>query len=220
MSSSISVMDSVISALGLTSIDAGNPRTPLFFATTVPVIGRPKPEGSLRGTPLAVLPPLEEPDDFIQHHLNSQPTPFGSDRAAIHGAQPSSNSRHCPCPALAMQSVPDQARSTPLWMMVPKWDQGAPYETVRREEGRRLAWSALQLVSGDIAVRIPSGAPLLDLKLVKPQNVSYIRLDTAKGGATNVPFRRLGSLLCCILARAYIPNTRTSMLYIQAKSES
>ncbi|KAG8946589.1 hypothetical protein FRC04_011567 [Tulasnella sp. 424] len=182
MTASLVLLDNVIKVLGLTCIDAENPRSPIFVEYAVPALGRCAPEAGTSEPshhPLR-LTHLQHTQNFPQvvYHTTTQPTPFDSYRDVAH-YPPVSASAGCPCQALSLGSAvtPAIRSSTPLWLLSPKWDAydvNRDYAEIRREESRRLVWSTLTIVGGDRSARLALEQPQLDLHLAKPENYALL----------------------------------------------
>lgn len=182
MTASLVLLDNVIRVLGLTCIDADNPRSPIFLEYAVPALGRCFPEAGTNqpsNHPLR-LTHLQHTQNFPQivYHTTTQPTPFDNYRDVSH-YPPVSASAGCPCQALSLGScaTPTVRGSTPLWMLTPKWDAydvNLDYGEIRKEESRRLVWSTLTLVGGDRGARLALEQPQLDLHLAKPENYALL----------------------------------------------
>jgi hypothetical protein len=85
----------------------------------------------------------------------------------------SNGSRHCSCetsPMTAIGNAPGQTPSSSLGC-APGWDPNWSAAEIRREESRRLCWSALTLVAAHTADCAAVRGKPLDLYLIKPSNV-------------------------------------------------
>lgn len=190
MASATFQLDNIIHVLGLTKVDADSEGTaPRFVEGSPPVMGRQR--GTRAASPERLLHseggrPGERAGKYIQYHSTPHPTPFDSHRdlsvttttTTTTTSSPTSltaprsqttttttttTTKQCACTSISMSSAPDQARSTPLWLMTPKWEVGASEAEYRREEARRLVWSAMTLIGGDLAARAARGEEISDL---------------------------------------------------------
>ncbi|KZS98636.1 hypothetical protein SISNIDRAFT_472465 [Sistotremastrum niveocremeum HHB9708] len=64
--------------------------------------------------------------------------------------------------------------TSPIWNCAPDWDPRWSLADVRREESRRLCWSALTLVAAHTADCAAFGRKPLDLELIKPSNYALL----------------------------------------------
>ncbi|KAG8993319.1 hypothetical protein FRB94_001764 [Tulasnella sp. JGI-2019a] len=188
MQSAMMLLDNVIRALGLTSIDAMDPRAPVFSANTVPALGRPRPNGTRDYTrqlgysidSSAPYPPSTVSPGVVKYQAAAFPTPFDNWRSPVdqpryskanHGLK---GSERCPCEALSFARSPEVARSTPTWTDMPRWAPDATWAEIRKEEARRLVWSAVIMLGCDAAARQAGGLPQLDLHISNPENFALL----------------------------------------------
>ncbi|KAG9033439.1 hypothetical protein FRB95_014805 [Tulasnella sp. JGI-2019a] len=189
MQSAITLLDNVIRALGLTSLDATDPRVPTFASNEVPALGRPTPNGAREQALqldysssmdfLSTSPPTTLRVAPVKHQVGVLPTFFNCRRSSvdqthIRSDHDSGKASTCPCEALSLAGSPDMLRSTPTWTPMPRWALNATTSEVQREEGRRLVWSALVMLGPDAAARQASGMPQLDLHISKPENLALL----------------------------------------------
>lgn len=77
---------------------------------------------------------------------------------------------HCSCtPSHHLPS--GETSPAAVWNCAPDWDPHWSLPEVRKEESRRLCWSALTLVAAHTADCAAFGRKPLDLELIKPSNV-------------------------------------------------
>ncbi|KAG8996572.1 hypothetical protein FRB93_000714 [Tulasnella sp. JGI-2019a] len=198
MESSMILLDNVIRVLGLTRLDAGNPRAPVFAPGAVPALGRPLPAGQTyypscdHGSPASssslqsLLQAGQPSRNLIHYQPTTQPTPFDLCRAERrvvshpHSSQSIAASGQnlsvetCPCHALSLAGSPEAQKCTPLWLSTPQWDPGASLAELQREESRRLVWASVMMFGSDAAARLALGMPQLDLHTAKPENFALL----------------------------------------------
>ncbi|KAG9033426.1 hypothetical protein FRB95_014792 [Tulasnella sp. JGI-2019a] len=147
-----SSMDNVIRALGLTSLDAMDPRVPMFAPDDVPALGRPPPNGGREhapkldySSPMGLLPESPPPGPssgttLMRHQATALSSPYNNWQSLM--GQPSENGSSdvasCPCQALSLLKSPEALRCTPTWASMPRWTPNATSAEIRKEEGRRL----------------------------------------------------------------------------------
>ncbi|KAG8853246.1 hypothetical protein FRB96_008330 [Tulasnella sp. 330] len=202
MESAILMLDSVIRCLGLTSIDAMDPRAPTFTPNTVPALGRPLPNGTKDGSIRSVLTKASTnltifhssrsstPSALAKYHATPLTTPFGNwqpqvDQSRLNAGHGSVVSERCPCDALSLATSPEAARSTPTWTGMPRWAPDASWGEIKKEEARRLVWCSVIMLGCDAAVRQASGRPQLDLFVSKPEN--YALLYSGEDNYSSLP---------------------------------
>lgn len=174
------MLDNVICALGLTSIDLNNHRSARFAPRAVPALGRPQPEGyggiALEPTSSASLElhvqNHEHTRPAIIYQSTTQPTPFDLYRSLGTNNPSGAIRKGCPCHALSLAVTPEAVKGTPMWLCTPKWDANASWAEIKKEEARRLVWSTITLVSGDASARLALGFRQLNLHISRPENVS------------------------------------------------
>ncbi|KAG8854816.1 hypothetical protein FRB96_007345 [Tulasnella sp. 330] len=190
MQSSIHCLDAVIHTLGLTSIDATDPRVATYIADTVPSVersllnSRKDQTHQLRysgiGTELVTPSPglfdksLVAPIRLTKYDAAVMRTPFNNWRNPIDpvvGQEPEPSAR-CRCRDFSLASTPEVLRSTPSWTFLPRWAPNASLAEIRREEARRLVWSTIIMLGCDAFARQAAGIPQLDLHISRPENAS------------------------------------------------
>ncbi|KAG9006093.1 hypothetical protein FRB94_000998 [Tulasnella sp. JGI-2019a] len=207
MQSAISLLDNVIRALGLTSLDAINPRTPTFISNEVPALTCRLPSGAREqalqfgySSRMGLLPRL--PTALSSPSSASakcqpivSPTPFDNwqspaDQPPVKSDHESGDTSICPCEELSLARSPGALRPTLSSMPRLRWAPDATPAEIRMEEGRRLVWSALIMLGADAAAKQAGGMPQLDLHVSKPENLAllfpgednYTQLDTKYSG--------------------------------------
>ncbi|KAG9028558.1 hypothetical protein FRB95_006339 [Tulasnella sp. JGI-2019a] len=186
--SAIYLLDNVICALGLTSLDATNPRAALFAPNVVPALGRPPSNcakyqaatftpSSVMGYPPTPPPtPLSSRGALARYQATILQTPFDN---PLDQPQPQNNHGlgdviTCLCQSLSLGRSTDVLRFTPLWDAMPRWVPNMTWADIRKEEGRRLVWSALGMLGQDAAMRQASAIPQQDLHVTKQENFALL----------------------------------------------
>ncbi|KAG8995034.1 hypothetical protein FRB93_001224 [Tulasnella sp. JGI-2019a] len=186
--SAISLLDNVICALGLTSLDATNPHAAMFAPNVVPALGRPPSScakhqaATFISSSVMDYPPTPSPTSLssrgalARYQATILQTPFDNPVD-----QPQSQNNHglddittCPCQSLSLSRSPDVLRFTPLWDAMPRWVPNATWAEIRKEEGRRLVWSSLGMLGMDTAARQASAMPQQDLHVTKQENFALL----------------------------------------------
>ncbi|KAG8999349.1 hypothetical protein FRB94_006212 [Tulasnella sp. JGI-2019a] len=186
----MTLLDNVIRALGLTSIDATDPRANMFVHGIVPTLKRPPQNGARhQAAALVYNPIMDHPqtppsispsfNTTSKYQAPTLPTMFNNlqspiDQPHLRPDHESENVSSCPCEYLSLARNPDVLRCTPTWGSIPRWAPNATWAEIRKEEGRRLVWSALVMLGQDAAVRQASGMPQLDLYVSKPENIALL----------------------------------------------
>ncbi|KAG9027376.1 hypothetical protein FRB95_007808 [Tulasnella sp. JGI-2019a] len=187
MQSAMSLLDNVIRALGLTSLDAMDPRVPMFASNDVPALGRPPPNGvreqALKldySSPMDLLPTsLPGPssgETLVRYQATALLSPYNDWKSLVGQSSEngSSDVASCPCRALSLVKSPETLRCTPTWASMPRWAPNATSTEIRKEEGRRLVWNAIILLGSEAAARQAGGIPQLDLYVTKPENLALL----------------------------------------------
>ncbi|OBZ71229.1 hypothetical protein A0H81_08387 [Grifola frondosa] len=134
--SSMAMLDSLIRSLSLTTLDAHDPRVSIFPARLVPTV-----------------PAYSHSEGVSEDHPVSH---------RHHQSDPRLGAQECSCSSYTLgKTWPHVSRCAPLWSSTPAWIDG-PESELRKEECRRLVWSALMLTashssytaaSSDIAIQ-------------------------------------------------------------------
>ncbi|CAE7156896.1 unnamed protein product [Rhizoctonia solani] len=119
--SALIFLDSIIRLLGLTMLDQMDPQAAMFSADRVPTLPLSQP----RGTPSSAGNLLCAPQ-----------------------APPAEGTSTCACHALSIACTTTHGQLTPFWVSSAGWDPNWNEAEIRREESRRLVWSALTLAAG------------------------------------------------------------------------
>ena len=87
----------------------------------------------------------------------------------------SSDTAACFCSLVVIsRTSPTSRKITPGWCSMPGWDQDWSVMETKREEGRRLVWSALILGIGQMNEATVVGERPLDLNMSKPWQVRVL----------------------------------------------
>ncbi|KAG8884786.1 hypothetical protein FRB97_003307 [Tulasnella sp. 331] len=146
--SALLLLDGIIRALGLTYIDAMDPRAPAFTADAVPALGRPDPTARF---------------DSCRSQMDNDSRGFKTSPLA-----------GCPCQRLSLGSSPEARRCTPIWLDMPRWQRDSSFGEIKKEEGRRIVWSSVVMMGVDAGIRLESGDRQLDLHTSKPENFAVL----------------------------------------------
>ncbi|KAG8714331.1 hypothetical protein FRC11_008894, partial [Ceratobasidium sp. 423] len=119
--SALIFLDGIIRLLGLTVLDVMDPQTAVFTADKVPTLALSR----RRGAPSSAGKLLGAPQ-----------------------APASAGTATCACHALSIACTTTHGQLTPFWVSAPGWDPNWNEAEIRREESRRLVWSALTLAAG------------------------------------------------------------------------
>lgn len=81
----------------------------------------------------------------------------------------------CPCDKLSLGSQwPEAHKQVPFWVSTPMWNREWTEGDIKKEECRRVYWSALTLVSGQTSFADAVNWKLQDLFILEPSNVGAI----------------------------------------------
>ncbi|CAE6451542.1 unnamed protein product [Rhizoctonia solani] len=119
--SALIFLDSIIRLLGLTMLDEMDPQAAMFSGDRVPML----PLSQRRDAPSSAGKLLGAPQ-----------------------APPPAGSPTCACHALSIACTTTHGQLTPFWISSAGWDPNWNEAEIRREESRRLVWSALTLAAG------------------------------------------------------------------------
>jgi len=162
MHSSLYILDSILRLLAMTDLDANNPTASKFAPNAVPVM-----EVS-----------SEKYVSTSKRHQNSMFVPSPTQQCAqqqqslVDATIPESR---CPCDKLSLGSQwPEAHKQVPFWVSTPMWNREWSEGEIKREECRRVRWSALMLVSGQTSFADAVNCRVQDLFMVEPSNVGAI----------------------------------------------
>lgn len=145
--SALIFLDGVIRMLGLTVIDVMDPQASVFSADRVPRI------------------PLSQRRD--------KPAPGAVGKFV--GTSQSAPSK-CACHALSIAGTTTHGQLTPFWVSSAGWDPNWNESEIRREESRRLVWSALTVAAGFTAHDAAFAKDPTELHIIDAANVSSLVL--------------------------------------------
>ncbi|KDQ55598.1 hypothetical protein JAAARDRAFT_133685 [Jaapia argillacea MUCL 33604] len=150
-STAIGFLDSIIRALSLTFIDASDPTVSTFSRRSVPIVPRSSHSPHSSSSRYSSISPHSSPKEscscrHFSHLTPSSPVTSGS-----------------PFPT-------DSQQMSYSWSATLGWDPSWSDAEVRKEEGRRVCWSALSLVSGYTAYCVMFQEKPLDLFLIDASN--------------------------------------------------
>ena len=161
--SSLTMLDSLVRSLAMTALDRNEQRVSRFAPRTVPTIA------SNNEYPAAVAA------GHTWNLRSTHPHVPGPSHSYPVVPPPRPSAQHeCICNAYTLGNNWSHAQEhTPLWMMTPAWNEEASDAEVRKEEWRRLIWSAVMMVAGYTSFTAANNLmPTLDLSLMEPSNVS------------------------------------------------
>lgn len=156
--SSLNILDSIIRALTMTHLDSNNPAASRFASSGMPVTdARPVnyfPATEHNPTALSTRQYVQQP------HIPAEPT--------VH-------TPGCSCDELSLgRHWPEAQRQVPLWVATPTWNREWSEGEIKREEYRRLCWSALMLVSGHTSYAAAANWRHSDFFVMEPSNYSIL----------------------------------------------
>jgi hypothetical protein len=152
--SALMFLDGVIRLLGLTVLDVMDPQVSVFSADKVPMI------------------PLSQRRD----NSVTAGKLLGSSPSA-----PAQGSATCVCHALSIACTTTHAQLTPFWVSSAGWDPNWNEAEIRREESRRLVWSALTLAAGFTAHDAAFSKDPTELHIIDAANVCSLFCLQRKG---------------------------------------
>ncbi len=162
MYSSLNVLDSILRLLAMTDLDANNPAASTFSRNAVPVVE----VGSEK---------YVSASKCYQNSMTMQPATqqyVQQQQSVIGNTNPPSS---CPCDKLSLGSQWPEARTqVPFWTSTPMWNREWTEGEIKKEECRRVYWSALMLVSGQTSFADAVNLKLQDLFIVEPSNVGAV----------------------------------------------
>ncbi|KAI0060933.1 hypothetical protein BV25DRAFT_1857983 [Artomyces pyxidatus] len=179
--SSLNILDSVIRVLALTTLDAGNPNVSKYAARSVPALPSQAPSlptyapsNALSNQPYGNASQAYVPSLYsnIEHHHQQThiPAPYAA-TLPVHDR----SSERCGCDSLSLgQNWPEAHEQTPFWAYSPAWNYEWSEGDVRKEECRRLSWSALTLAAGYSSYTAASNGKPLDLFMIEPSNYTLL----------------------------------------------
>lgn len=186
MHSSLNILDSILRLLAMTDLDANNPTASTFARNAVPVVEVSSEKYVSASKCHQNLTSMSSPTQQC-----AQPQ-----QSLIDSTIPESR---CPCDKLSLGSQwPEAHKQVPFWVSTPMWNREWSEGEIKKEEFRRVRWSALMLVSGQTSFADAVNWRTQDLFMVEPSNVSAHPqlIDTqarATHSACSIPFYFRGS---------------------------
>ncbi|KAH9993706.1 hypothetical protein BJV74DRAFT_760416, partial [Russula compacta] len=160
--SSLSILDSIIRSLAMQYLDASNPTASTFVRNDVPIVqvSSENHVSTSQHYPTSMsIPSL--PQQYVQPQ-----------QIAV---APTIRASNCLCNELSLGAQwPEAQEKVPLWVATPMWNREWTEGEIRREECRRLCWSALMLVSGQTSFSEAAKWSHMDLFMVEPSNYSIL----------------------------------------------
>ncbi|KAK7469383.1 hypothetical protein VKT23_003858 [Stygiomarasmius scandens] len=151
--SAITMLDSIIRSLSLTSVDFNDPQASVFTPGEVPAIGTTSAKQ------------WSQPSTAIPGHSFPYPT----------SASTSIGTSGCSCATLTLgKHWPSSLEYAPMWTSTPAWDPSWTEAEVRKESCRRLCWSAISLAAGHVSYAMASHSHGLDLFIADPANFTLL----------------------------------------------
>ncbi|KAI0319632.1 hypothetical protein OF83DRAFT_1054671 [Amylostereum chailletii] len=176
VSAALNILDGILRTLALTYLDVDNPQASGYARHAVPSVSPIQPAYSSTqnyyGTGVN-NPPAQS------HHPFSQMTFSPAHTLAHHPLTSDAHARppatECGCDSLSLGRVhPDAAEQTPLWVATPAWNYEWTEGDIRKEECRRLCWSATMLAAGYSSYFAAIGGKPLDLFIIDPANFNLL----------------------------------------------
>ena len=172
--SAFRVLDSLVRGLGLTTLDAEDPRASIFLPGAVPVV----PDSGLvpacapAAPPRALVPQLHghAEADLLAGYVTEVPGVLGQGDNGGGGA----GKWRCGCGAYALGSAwPRAWQLAPAWATMPMWPEEAGEGALAKEECRRVVWAAMMLtVSHNTKTTAGTDRETQHLYIKDPANVS------------------------------------------------
>jgi hypothetical protein len=160
--SALIMLDNIVQSLNLTSLDAQDETASVYAPRAVPSVSTPM---ATPATNVTVTPP---PAIGLGVSITVPQSSGG-------GQSPSAvRPLDCPCSALSLgQNWQFTAQYTPLWGFTPSWATDWDEAELRKEESRRLVWSALSLTTAHNSHSpSPSEMPI-DFHVIQSHNVRH-----------------------------------------------
>jgi hypothetical protein len=115
---------------------------------------------------------------------NSVPSPFAlfSDHLGQDAIDQGATKRGCSCTDFQLSSTSPSSRTiSPFWVASPGWNEKWDVVETRREEQRRLVWSALAVISGHLSHHNSTKRLTSNFNIAKPWNVGKPHLIVGFG---------------------------------------
>ncbi|KAH9044255.1 hypothetical protein EDB84DRAFT_1587204 [Lactarius hengduanensis] len=172
--SSLNILDSIIRALTMTHLDSDTPAASRFASNGTPVVDA-RLVGYFPATeqhnPSSVLASSSTRQYVQQSHMAIEP--------AIHRSR-------CSCDEVSLgRHWPEAQRQVPLWVATPTWNREWSEGEIKKEECRRLCWSALMLISAHTSYAVAANWRHSDFFVMEPSNVRTL-LNNAPNSSPNL----------------------------------
>ncbi|KAH9066631.1 hypothetical protein EDB87DRAFT_1553684 [Lactarius vividus] len=161
--SSLNILDSIIRALTMTHLDSDSPAASRFASNGMPVVDArsvgyfPAAE---QHNPSSVLTSSSTRQYVQQPHMAVEPI--------IHRSR-------CSCDEVSLgRQWPEAQRQVPLWVATPTWNREWSEGEIKKEECRRLCWSALMLISAHTSYAVAANWSHSDFFVMEPSNYSIL----------------------------------------------
>ncbi|KAI9464587.1 hypothetical protein BJY52DRAFT_1114909 [Lactarius psammicola] len=160
--SSLDILDSIIRALTMTNLDSDSPAASRFASSGMPVVD---------ARPVGYFPTTE-------HNRNSVPTSLSTRQYMQRphmAVDPTIHTSRCSCDELSLgRHWPEVQRQVPLWVATPTWNREWSEGEIKKEECRRLCWSALMLISSHTSYAAAANWRHSDFFVMDPSNYSIL----------------------------------------------
>ncbi|SRR6266852_8069971 len=159
MRSSLNMLDSILRLLAMTDLDANSPTASKFARNGVPVVEVSSEKYvSTHQNPISMPSPTQNGSQTQQSLIDSNVPESG-----------------CHCDKLSLSSQwPEAHKQVPHWVSTPMWNREWTEGEVKKEECRRVCWSALMLVTGQTSFADAVNWRFQDLLILDPSNVGAI----------------------------------------------
>ncbi|KAI6039316.1 hypothetical protein EDC04DRAFT_2686115 [Pisolithus marmoratus] len=153
--SSLFILDTIIRALSLATLDEENLAAVRFNRNTVPVVGGPH-----QTSPSSSSSSRYSTDECVD---------------AFGGTAQSYPVRDCACSSLSLgQSWPASREYTPFLVSTPGWDDAWTPGEIRKETCRRLCWNSIMLAAGSLSYLHSAGLDIPDYFIGEPANIALL----------------------------------------------
>lgn len=162
MQSSLNILDSILRLLAMADLDANTPTASTFARNAIPIVevsseNRVSASNSHQNS-MSMPSPIQQSTQQQQSLIK---TTFPESR--------------CPCDELSLGSQwPEAHKQVPFWVSTPMWNREWSEGEIKKEECRRVRWSALMLVSGQTSFADAVNWRVQELFMVEPSNVGAI----------------------------------------------
>ncbi|KAA1468777.1 hypothetical protein DENSPDRAFT_915286 [Dentipellis sp. KUC8613] len=167
--SSMALCDAIIRTLCLTTLDEANPQASAYSPRTMATLSNKPYQTALESNIYA----------SSSHEGDAMPAsiPLGIEPSmpSLFVPGDSSRPRLCSCESMFLgQNWPEAHSATPFWIATPAWNWEWTEGEVRKEECRRLAWSAMMLAAGISSFTTAVGTRTMDYFVTHPSNFALL----------------------------------------------